>query len=146
MDPVILPSGRSLVIGLAPLQVAGKLRRVVASELLKVDVQVESLKIDMKLDVTKVDSKTLNTIKNIICTALASEAVENCFFECALRSTIDGEKITRESFERPETRGDFLPAAAEVIRANLAPFFAGLSLSSLIPGMGKSDVQPSVSG
>lgn len=145
MPAIVLPSGRSLEVGIAPLQVAGKLRRTVAAELLKVDVQIDALKLDANLDLSKVDSKTLNTIKNVICTALASEAVENGFFECAIRSTIDGEKVTRDSFERPETRGDLIPAAGEVIRANLAPFFAGLDLSLLSRITGKNNAQPSKS-
>lgn len=142
-DPKTLPSGRSLVVGIAPFAAANKLRKVVAAELLSVEVdlgRVDPKKLTLDAEVLSLDSKLLNTLKNVVMRLLASDAVEGAFYECALKSTIDGAKITRESFEPAEARGDMLPAAWEVIRANLAPFFAGLDLSSLTrPGATNGD-------
>ena len=73
-------------------------------------------------------------MKNVFATLLASEPVEACMWECAGRSTIDDAKMDAKSFEDPKARGDFLPAAWEVIKANAAPFFESLGLSSLLAG------------
>lgn len=151
MTEKTLPSGRTLAIGIAPFAVANKLRKVVAAELLVVEVDVGKIdpkKLTLDADLLSLDGKLLNTLKNVVCKLMASDAVENAFFECAARCTIDGQKITRGTgseqgtFDAPEARGDFLPTAWEVIRANLAPFFAGLDLSSLTggaPGTGSGD-------
>lgn len=129
MTEKTLASGRTLVVNVAPFAAANKLRRVVASELLKVEIEVG--KLDLNVDLKNLDSRSLNTLKNVVCQLLASETVEASFFDCAARSTIDGAAIKRDSFDAEEARGDFLPTAWEVIRANLAPFFASLDLSSL---------------
>ena len=136
MESVPLPSGRTLIVAIAPFAVASKLRKVVAGELLGVELELG--KIDLNLDLKNLDPRTLNTMKNVVCRLLASEAVEAALFECAVRSTVEGVKVTRETFEAAEYRADFLPVAWEVIRANLAPFFAGLSLSSLTSSGQKS--------
>lgn len=145
MDTKTLPSGRTLAIGIAPFSAANKLRKVVAAELLLVEVDVgkiDAKKLTLDADLLSLDGKLLNTLKNVVCKLMASDAVENAFFECAQRSTIDGAKITRGTgseqgtFDAPEARGDYLPSAWEVIRANLAPFFVGLDLSFLTAGAG----------
>ena len=131
-DTIPLPSGRKLRLAVAPFSTANKLRKVVASELLAVRIDVDLAKIDFELDVSKMDSRALNTMKDVVCKLLASDAVEACFWECAARCTLDGVKITRGddrnpgTFDDVESRPDMLPVAWEVIRANLAPFFAGL--------------------
>ncbi len=140
MNPreVQLPSGRQLVVGIASLTEAGKLRRAVAAELLKVNIDLGGLKITPKLleaDLSGVPSEALNTLKNLFACALASEPVEQAIFLCGRRCTIDGEAVVPNAFERPECRGDLLPFAGEVMRANLGPFFASLfSLSSILGG------------
>lgn len=131
MEDVNLKSGHVLGFGIAPFSVANKLRKVVAAELLKVELQIE--KIDFKADFSKLDPKALNSVKNVAMQLLASDALEAAVFECLARCTLDGEAIKRDSFEEEAMRGDFLPCAWEVIRRNLAPFFANLDLSSLAP-------------
>lgn len=129
MHQVDLKSGRTLLITIAPFAVANKLRKTVAAELLKVEIDVG--KLDMSLDIRNLDPRALNTLKDVVCQMLASDQVEACFFECAARCTIDGSSIKKDSFENEDARGDFLPCAWEVIRHNLAPFFESLDLSSL---------------
>lgn len=129
MHEVTLKSGRTLRLAVAPFAVANKLRKTVASELLKVEIDVG--KIDMSMDIRNLDPRALNTLKNVVCQLLASDQVEACFFECAGRCTLDGQAVKRETFDSEDARGDFLPCAWEVIRHNLAPFFESLDLSSL---------------
>jgi hypothetical protein len=131
-----LPSGRTLVVSIAPFPAASKLRKIIAAELLKVEINVG--KLDLNLDIKNLDPRALNTLKNVVCLLLSSDAVEAGFFECAARCTIDGAAIKRDSFDHEQSRQDFIPCAWEVIRANLAPFFASLDLSSLTSAPAKS--------
>jgi hypothetical protein len=132
MESLPLPSGRTLKVAIAPFSVANKLKKIIAAELRTVKIDVDVSKLDLDLDLSKMDAKALNTMKDIVCTLLASDSVERAFFECAARCTIDGVKITpgtdkeAGSFDDIESRPDFIPVAWEVIRANVGPFFQGL--------------------
>lgn len=125
---------------MAPFSVASKLRKIVAVELLKVEIDLG--KINLGTEIRNLDGRSLNTLKNVVCQLLASDAVESAFFECAARCTIDGAAIKRDTFENPDARGDFLPVAWEVIRFNLSPFFEGLDLSSLTSAPGPKNGPP----
>jgi hypothetical protein len=145
MNTKELPSGRTLVVNVAPYEAANKLRRVILAELGRVTIP-EGLKIDAKLfdsELLSADGATLSALKSLASVALSSEVIERAMFECAGRSTIDNEAIKPGSFERPETRGDLIPVAWEVIKSNVGPFFAGLDLSSLIRGPRASGSPPS---
>lgn len=128
-ESIALKSGRELVLTIADFKAGNKLRKVIATELRGVDLKID--KLDPNMDISKLGRDGLNTMKDIICQLLASDAVENCFFECAARCTIAGVAIRRDSFEPEDARPDFLPAAQEVIIFNLKPFFANLDLRSL---------------
>lgn len=126
MDIIELSSGHKLGLQIAPFKPANKLRKVLAAELLTVDLNLDLSKVSLSMDITKVDGKTLTTIKNLFCRLLSSDAVEAAFFDCAARCTLDGKKITPELFDDEQLRTDLLPVAQEVIRANVGPFFADL--------------------
>lgn len=126
--PIKLKSGAVLAVGIAPFSDATKLFKTVANELKKVEVNLTS--IDMK----NIMSNDINSIKNLIFQILGSDEMEECFFKCAIRSTINGAKVQPSSFESEDARGDYLPVAWEVIKANLSPFFKNLDLSSLTSG------------
>ena len=81
----------------------------------------------MELNLQKIDPKLINIMKDAFCEIASSETVEAAFFECAGRCLLNGQKITRETFEEPDAREDYLPIAWEVIKFNLAPFFRGLA-------------------
>jgi hypothetical protein len=133
-EPVALPSGRNLTVAIAPFDPANKLKKEIAAALVAVDLSGLNLgKLDMNLDLSKLDGPGLNAFKNVLLSLLASDRVEAAMFACAIRSTIDGEKVTKDSFEAKEARGDFVVVAWEVIRANAGSFFGGLDLSSFIP-------------
>jgi hypothetical protein len=129
-----LKSGKTLSLGIAPFSVARKLLKIVALELKQVDVEldVKSLQALMQMEL---GSEGLNTFKNVICQLISSDAVETCLWECFARCTIDNVKIVQSSFDGEQAREDYIPAAWEVIKLNLRPFFAGLQFgSSTNPG------------
>lgn len=134
-ETVTLKSGRTLVLNTAPFAVGRKLLKQVALELRAVNVDVTNLDLNLEVGSLMQDPRALTTIKNLFCQLIASDEIETAMFECAARCTIDSQKINRDAFEAPDMRGDFLPVAWEVIRHNLTPFFANLSLSSLASGV-----------
>lgn len=128
-----LKSGRTLVLNLAPFAVGNKLKKTVARELLDVHVDLGKLKLGHELGMESLaDPAVLNTFKDALLTALASDKIEAAMFECAIRCTLDGHKITPDSFEDPDARQDFLVVAWEVMVFNLTPFLAGLNLPSSV--------------
>lgn len=151
METLTLKSGRVLCLDLAPFGIGNKLRKTVFAALR--GVQIEADKIDMNFDLAKpnlgaMDPKMLNTLKNVVCEMMSNDAVEACFFECAVRCRIGStqevaKKITRETFDSAEMVGEYLPVAWEVVRFNLAPFFENLDLSSLTSGEEKKPDPPS---
>lgn len=139
---VILPSGRTLVVTIATFTLANKLKCVVAAELLRVDVSIEGIQLGM--DIRNLPPGVFNSLKNAALVCLSSKAIEDAVFECAAVSTIEGAKVDRKfSFNDPEARGDFLPTGWEVMIAHVAPFFAGVNLSSLIGSAGANASPPS---
>lgn len=130
--PITLKSGATLTIGIAPFLAGTKLIRTISRELALV-------KVDFDLDTLNgVGAKDISTLKNALFTLLASEAVEHAIMECAKKSLYNGQGITAGTFESEEARPDYLPVMAEVVKANLRPFFSGLDWSSLIKSNQKS--------
>lgn len=121
MDPITLPSGRTLEVKIVPFSMGKKLFKTLARELVAVrlDLDITKIKTVGDLDV--------NVMKDAILQVMASDAIEACFFECAEKCLIDGQKITKDSFEHETARQDYLPAAWEVMKGNLTPFFKGLA-------------------
>ena len=123
-ESLTLPSGRELQLGIAPFAVGMKLVKTLAAEAKNVDVELESL------DLSKLAGKNLNSIKNLVLQMLSSDALEAALFQCMERCLLDGQKITRQTFEPEDMRQDFFPVAWEVIAFNVAPFAKSLGLSS----------------
>lgn len=120
-DPITLPSGRSLVVNVAPFSIGKNLFKTLARELLAVRLD---------LDITKIKSVgdlDVNVLKDALLQVIASDSIEACFFACAEKCLIEGQKITKDSFEHETARQDYLPVAWEVMKANLTPFFKGLA-------------------
>lgn len=142
---VELKSGRKLAVAVAPLADANKLRKVVLAELAAVEID-PALRVDAKmlaLDIKDMNGAMLSTMKNVLCRLLSSDAIEAAFFQCAQRCTLDGIKVTRDTFEPENMRGEMLPVAQEVIRANIAPFFENLDFGSLIGAAAQTSAPPS---
>lgn len=108
-----LPSGAKLEITLAPFGVAHALHKAVLREL-------------KALKVSDNDVIDVNLWKDLLCTLLSSDKVEECMWECLKRVLYDGQKVTRDTFESEQARGDFLTVCFEVGKANLLPFVKSL--------------------
>lgn len=124
-EKITLKSGAILEIQLSPFAEAMRLFKTIANELKAVDIHLDGLTID------KIKGTDINGLKNGILQLLGSDALEAAVRTCQARCLYNGEKINGQTFEKPEARQDYLPVAWEVVKFNMAPFFAGLDLSSL---------------
>lgn len=125
-EPITLKSEAVLAVQLAPFTTANKLVKAVARELALVSFDMELGKVDL----SNLQPKDLNTLKNAAFQLLQSDTVETCLFACLERCLYNGQRITRDTFEKPEARADYLPVAWEVMKANLVPFFKNLGFVS----------------
>lgn len=112
MSKIILPSGASFEMNLAPFSEANSLNKAVAKELKKIKIDGE------------MDFGDPNFIKDLACAAISSDEIIDCAWICLKRCLIDKSKITEEYFEK--NREDYIPVMKEVIIGNVAPFFKGL--------------------
>lgn len=129
-----LKSGKVLLLQLSSFAVSSRLRKAVAVELKAVNLG-DVVKMASGLPVEELLVKgdlPIDTLKSLVCQFLASDSVEAALWECMKVCQYNGERITPETFEAEDARGDYLPAAWEVMVLNLAPFFKGLDLKSLI--------------
>lgn len=119
-----LPSGTRLEIQVAPFSVGTKLYKTIANEL-------KTVSIGANLDLAQLGQMDVNDLKGALFQLLGSDALEQAVFDCFKYTVYNGEKgVTRATFEAEDARGDYLPAAWEVIRVNVTPFFK--SLGSLL--------------
>jgi len=137
-ETITLPSGAILVLKDAPFEVAMRLLKAVAKEIGQVTT---GLKLDLNfatdpaaLSKLIAQDIPLDVLKNAVCQLVGSEAIEGVFLECLGRCLYDGKVATREAFENRNARQDYLLVAWEVIKHNLAPFFAGLKSKSSTAG------------
>lgn len=129
-------SGKAIVLQLSEFRVSARLRKVVAKEIRTIDFK-EVMKLAGGLSPEELLAKgdlPIDTLKDLACQLLASDEVEEALWECMKVCQYNGERITPETFEPEDARADYLPAAWEVMVLNLAPFFKGLNLRSLIGG------------
>lgn len=112
MSEVVLPSGRKLALQAAPFAVAKNLYQAVLEE-------AKSLAFGKSTDVELV-------MKDLLCAAFSSKKIELCLWECFKRCLIDDLKISEDSFEKEEFRGDYMPVCLEVGKLNILPFVKSL--------------------
>ena len=124
-EPITLKSGAILILGTPSFAHGMKLFKVIVNELKLVDLDLSTL------DLRAFAGKDINSLKNAIFPLLGSDALENAIFDCAMKSTYNSMKITRDTFTPDEARADYLPVAWEVIKHTLRPFFVNLDLSFL---------------
>lgn len=130
-----LKSGATLDITRSPFVVGHKLFKTIAKELKGVDVKL-GLKEGQTLgNLTnfEVSDEAINTVKDLFCTILSSQEVEDILWECMIKATYNGQKINRELFDNDQAAEDYLEISKEVMSVNLIPFQK--SLASLFPNM-----------
>lgn len=116
---ISLPSGATLVVASAPFPKSKALAQAVATELRGVSIKSS-------------ETDTGEALKDFLCTAFASPAVERALAPCLLRCTYDSQKITDETFEPDEARGDYVTVCMEVVKHNVGPFGKSLYAAWLV--------------
>ena len=113
---------------MAPFEDSWALVQAIVNALKGVQVELSSL--DMKA----VTGQDFNAVKNALCQLMGSKTLRAAMEQCSKRCLYEGLKITKDTFEPENARGDYLPCALEVIKFNCAPFFKNLDLSFLKSG------------
>jgi hypothetical protein len=114
MKVVQLPSGAELKIALAPFSEANALFKAIGAEMKNLKVEF-----DTEIDV--------NLLKDLVCSAVASDKIESCIWDCIKKSLYNDLKITKDTFEPVDARQDYYVVLFEVAKENLAPFTKSLS-------------------
>ncbi len=109
-----LPSGKVLDISTSPFADSRALYQAVLEE-------VKGLDIDPK---TEMDVKFF---KDLFCIGLSSKKIESALEKCFDRSTYDGKRITKDTFEPIEAREDYLDVCFHIAKENILPFTKSLS-------------------
>lgn len=129
-----LPSGAVLSLKHAPFSAAMALLTAVAVELKGVST---GLKIELSLAdpvamIQKLAGADLpvDLLKDALLQCVASERIRGALHECMGRCLLNGQTCNLSAFEPADARRDYLPAAWEVMKFTLSPFFAGLSSKS----------------
>ncbi|MGH9864499.1 MAG: phage tail assembly chaperone [Candidatus Acidiferrales bacterium] len=114
MTDIIAPSGAKVKIGMAPFADAMALKNAVARELAASGVKADAID-DL--------SGLLPALLAIDC----SPAVYAAIFKCLVRCSYNGQKITENTFEDAEARGDYYDIIIACAKENLSPFFKNLA-------------------
>lgn len=118
MREVDLPSGAKLKFHQAPYRDAYSLFQSFLEEM-------RSLKLDPKMDLGDPNLK-----KDVFCSLVISKKFEAKLSECMKRALYNELRITDDTWEPAEARGDYIPACFEVAMENIAPFMKGLYAKS----------------
>lgn len=90
----------------------------------------------------EISPEKMGDIFNAILNVAISDDVEAALFACAETAVYGptSEKINQDFFDKVENRELFYPIMLEIIKANVGPFFKGLSskLSAAVGQLGKS--------
>lgn len=107
-----LKSGAKLKVQVSPFAVSKALYQSMLKELKNVGLSSKT--------------ELANVFKEIFCAAFSSPEIEACMWACMERCTLNGEKITEDTFEPVERRDDYMQVCMEVAKANVLPFAKSL--------------------
>lgn len=110
-----LPSGAKLRVNLASFATSKDLYQAFLEE-------AKGVKFDFSLDT----ELKLEMFKDIICVGLSSKKIEKALWECMKVALYNDKKITEETFEDEDARGDYFNVVFEVAKLNLSPFVKNL--------------------
>ena len=108
-----LPSGAKLEVDEAPFRVAESLNDAIMDE-------------GKKLVISGTDEVDYNFIKNVALTGFSSKPIKLALNECMKRALYNGLKITEDTWEPTEARGDYYLACFHVAEVNVRPFMKNL--------------------
>ena len=125
-------SNAEVVINMADFIDASRLRVAVLGAIKESGVEISKVDIEKLLSGVKEDmgaavkSGALDSLLDMVISLDCSEKVNNEIFNCLKRSTYNSEKITRDTFNEPEARGDYYHIVIMCLKVNLTPFFKTL--------------------
>lgn len=125
-------SKAEVVINMANFIDASRLRVAVLGAIKESGVEISKVDIEKLLSGVKEDmgaavkSGALDSLLDMVISLDCSEKVNNEIFNCLKRSTYNSEKITRDTFNEPEARGDYYHIVIMCLKVNLTPFFKTL--------------------
>ena len=120
IERIKLPSGALLDITLMPYEEAWAISQTVTRCLEKIQIDLKSV------DFHNLMATDIIHFKGPICALLASQEIIDAEKKCFPRCTIDNHKIDGQTFEKAESRADFIPVVFYVLKENIAPFFVNL--------------------
>lgn len=116
-------NNKEVMIGVASLEDAFALQDAILSTLKDNGLDLEGFDGDMmQQDVSAILPAILSSGMSL----LASKDVRSGLFDCFLKCTYDGEKITTRTFEDVAAREDYYEVAMACVKANCAPFLKSL--------------------
>lgn len=125
-------SNAEVVINMANFIDASRLRVAVLGAIKESGVEISKVDIEKLLSGVKEDmgaavkSGALDSLLDMVISLDCSEKVNNEIFNCLKRSTYNSEKITRDTFNELEARGDYYHIVIMCLKVNLTPFFKTL--------------------
>jgi hypothetical protein len=122
---ITLPSGATLEIQIASFAVGNNLFKTLCREFKNSGVLGGGITLE------NITNKDISILAGPVLQAAGSDEVERCLWDCFKTCLYNNKRITRETFEPEEARGDYLKAAWEVLKTNVAPFFNGIDWRSL---------------
>lgn len=124
-----LPSGKTMRYNISSFHKGTTLYQTILREARTLDLS----------SATELDEKLILQIGLL---ALSSTKIEEAILECCDKAVIDGEGFSKEYFEPEDNREDYIPALAEIAKANIMPFMKSLYAQfSTIFQKVKNDIQ-----
>lgn len=121
-------TGAKIVINPCSFQEAFRLKSAIQKALLKNNVSLEAA---LEQDIT-----------SLILAIDSDEEILDRMFDCLKKSTYDGIKITKDTFEDESARGDLYDIFFQCLKVNIYPFFKPLlsrfGIELKAPKMGES--------
>ena len=119
-------NGAEIKIDVAPFKDAIALKNVVFGSLAETGIDISSLDLKTLNLKTEIDQNVIDTIMKPLLKVDSSPEFYFAIFKCMNRCLYNGSKITEETFEPIEARGDYYLILLEVLKANLLPFIKEL--------------------
>jgi len=115
-----LASGAVLEITLLPFEEANDLMQTIVGEIKVLGEDIRGM------DLKTLFEKEQSTLIGPVCSLLASKVIREAVKKCWVRATYNGVKISSDTFEKKENRGDYLISSFYLIQENCLPFFQDL--------------------
>lgn len=127
MTEFLATSGARVKINLAPWGVTVALKSAIAQEICKTNMDLNvNIFSGLQNDINLIDFVKLALIVD------SSELVYQRLFDCLIKCSYNGDKITPETFEDAKARQDYYDIVIACLKENIFPFFEG-QISKLRP-------------